>query len=101
MNLIKFGFILLWFSASSFVNASMHEAKIVKIRTYLNGGIYVFIDSQHECGSNQVGMDASAAGFQMVYSALLAYEAQRKSVRFAIQSCNGTLGMIDRIESVN
>ena len=91
--------ILIVFSCGVVHAAGWHYAKIEKITTYLNGGVYVFVDSEHECGSKQIGMDASAAGFKNVYSALLAYEAQRKTIAFAVQSCTGAIAMIDRILS--
>jgi hypothetical protein len=89
------------FFCSSYAVAGWHEAKIATTHTFLNGWVAVYTDTNHECGSNQIGMDQTTVGFQRVYSALLAYEAQGKNVKFAIQSCNGTIGIIDRVVSVN
>lgn len=101
MKLFKLAITGLFVLCSSYATAGWHEAHISTIHTFLNGGVAVYTDTNHECDSNRIGMDESLPGFQKVYSALLAYEAQGKKVKFAIQSCSGTVGIIDRIVSVN
>lgn len=100
MKLVKLSFLFVLLLSNS-ANAGWFEDKIATIHTYLNGGVSVFTETNHECGSNRIGFDNTAPGFVRIYSALLAYEAQGKNVRFAIQSCSGTVGIADRIVSIN
>jgi len=92
-------FLILLFSFS--VYGFWHDSKILTIHTYLDGGISVYLETQHECGSNRIAFDESAPGFDRVYSSLLSYEAQGKQIRFDITSCNGTVGVVNRIVSIN
>lgn len=63
--------------------------------------VYVNAPTDHECGSKRlVFSDPNAAGFKAVYAALLSWEAQGKSVQFAIISCSGTGGVFSYVEDL-
>ncbi|MFL0810050.1 MAG: hypothetical protein K6L76_06525 [Agarilytica sp.] len=101
MKYIKYLAFIVTVLGSTYVNAAWHTAKIVTIHTYLNGGVVVYVSTDHQCGSNKISLDETAPGFDRAYSALLAYEAQKKDVKFTIQTCNGETGVTDRIVSIN
>ncbi len=101
MKLIKIQLTTIVTLLSGFANAGWHEDKVQTIHTYLHGGVSVYTETNHECGSSRISFDINEPGFQRIYSSILAYEAQGKKIRFTIQSCNGTIGVSDRIVSIN
>ncbi len=96
-------YIFIVFVAMSFsAHASWHRSKIATIHTYLNGLVVIYTVDAHDCGSNQINLDNTKPGFDRMYSALLAYEAQSKDVKFSVTCTNGvTTGTTDRVISVN
>jgi len=97
--------VFLQFSAGAFSGVPFsHDATITKITTYANGGIYIYVDAPHQCGSNMIGvLNSTETGFKMIYSALLSYEAQGKKIRFGLSECdiipNTSTAFLTAIES--
>lgn len=83
-------------------NAAWFTARIDRIQITPTGGFSVYFagGTNHECGSNRIDFyDPNAANMKLILGALLAYEAQKIYVQFAIQSCSGTTGLFSNIES--
>ncbi len=97
MKLVKYLVAMFVFVCASNAVAAWHTSKILTIHTYLNGGVSVYLVDDHQCGSNRI----SIPGFNRFYTSLLAYEAQGRSVKFVVQSCNGDIGIVDRMVSIN
>jgi hypothetical protein len=82
-------------------HAAWFTARIDRILISPAGGFSVYFPTgtNHECGSNRVDFsDPNGAGAKLIFAALLAYEAQKAFVQFAIQSCSGTVGIFSYIE---
>jgi len=83
-------------------NAAWFTARIDRINISPTGAfsVYFAAGTTHECGGNRVDFaNPNAAGAKMILGALIAYEAQKTLVQFAIASCSGTTGLFNDIES--
>ncbi len=80
-----------------------HAGKIDRIQLGFDKRIFVYTDTDHMCGDGKGRLEyyEDAGGIDMVASALLAYESQKKRVQFEIAECTGNVGKFKKIESVN
>jgi len=102
-NTIRSSILIILSIVTTGVNADWYTGTINRIQVGYDKQLIVYLDSdnEHECGSKRVDFfDTSAPGFKLVFAALLSYEAQNKSVQFAIEDCSGVNGLFRIIESI-
>lgn len=87
---------------TSHANAAWYTGTVYKIQVAPDGSFTAYLQASgnNECGGTSVRFTNTAAtSHRMVFAALLAYEAQETPVQFSIQSCAGTVGIFEYIES--
>lgn len=96
-------FLMLLMPFTAGADTGWYTLTINRIQVGYDERIKVFTNEPHGCnGGYQLNYDGSTGtelGRKMIYSALLAYEAQGKKVQFGIESCSGDVGIFNVIES--
>jgi hypothetical protein len=80
--------------------ASWYSAPIDHIELTSTGDIILFLkgSTNHECGSKRIDyVNANDAPGRSILAALLAWQAQGKSVNAYIASCSGTTGVFTTV----
>ncbi len=96
----KLSFLLVLFAISSSSFAGWHYDDLVGFNAHTDGGLTMVVETNHECGSTVLVVPTPESEHtDRIISVLLAHQAQNKKVRFAIQSCDGTVAVIDRVRT--
>lgn len=80
--------------------AGWHYDQLIGFNVHTNGGVSITVKTTHECGSTVLSVPNPESEYiDRIISVLLSHQAQDKPLHFAIQSCAGTTGVIDRVRT--
>ncbi len=98
MKKILMGVMVLFFAQNSFADWIYDE--VVGFSVHTDGGLSVAVQNSHGCGSTILGVNnPEGVNINRIISVLLAYQAQNKPLRFAVQGCSGNVAIFDRIQT--
>lgn len=89
-------------SASLLANAepSGNLVKIMSLRPYAGGLIYMHVSSADLCGTDVFTIDSSQANGKEIYAAALAALTTGKQVRLEVSNATGCAGWGTRLQSI-
>jgi hypothetical protein len=84
-------------------HADWFTGTINRMQIGVDNHLVVYVDAltNHQCGSKRLDFAGTTPdSLKFVYAALLSWEAQGKTVQFAITNCNGAYGLFSYVEDL-